>query len=141
MPETPQYLSIDNTTSHVSRLYGVEFETKGDASAPFSDLHENNMPYAVCHTNTKLALLTIPAQYNCPGGWSMEYNGYLMTGVEDYGHERKDTICVDKDAEVIPGLEADKDDAVVYLMSATCEGLPCPPYNNEMVLACVVCSK
>ena len=30
---------------------------------------------------------------------------------------------------------------VVYPMKATCDGLPCPPYNTNMALLCAVCSK
>ena len=142
MPEIPQYLSTDTAATHVSTLHGVEFETFGDPSTtPFRNLLQQNMPCAVCHTDTKLVVLTIPAQYNCPDGWSLEYNGYLMSELERADRQRKDTICVDRDAEAIPGLQADTEGAVVYLMRASCNGLPCPPYNNDTVLSCAVCSK
>ena len=107
MPEIPQYLSTDTAATHVSTLHGVEFETFGDPSTtPFRNLLQQNMPCAVCHTDTKLVVLTIPAQYNCPDGWSLEYNGYLMSELERADRQRKDTICVDRDAEAIPGLQA-----------------------------------
>ena len=141
MPETPQYLSTDTGATHVSRLYGVEFETRRSSSAPFKDLAQANLPCAVCHTDTKLSVLTVPAQYTCPNGWSMEYNGYLMAELEDGNRQGKNTICVDKDAEAVPGSQANTDPAVVYLMRATCDGLPCPPYNTGMALPCAVCSK
>ena len=142
MPETPQYLSMDTAATHASTLHGLEFETFGDPSTtPFRNLLEHNMPCAVCHTDTKLAVFTIPAQYSCLSGWSLEYNGYLMSEYQQVDRLRKDTICVDRDAEAIPGLQADTDGAVVYLMKASCNGLPCPPYNSDMVLPCAVCSK
>ena len=144
MPETPQYLSTDTAAAYVTHLYGVEYETHGDPSTtPFRDILEQNMPCVICHTDTKLAVLTIPAQYGCPGGWNMEYNGYLMTELYDNGsgQQRKATICVDKDAEAIAGLEANVNEALMYLVRATCTGLPCPPYNSNMVLPCAVCSK
>ena len=142
LPETPQYLSTDTAATYVARLHGVEYETFGDASTtPFRDLLQHNMPCAVCHTDTKMAVFTIPAQYNCPASWNVEYNGYLMTEAESNERQRKDTICVDNDAESIPGLEANTDDALIFLIRATCDGLACPPYTDNMVLPCAVCSK
>ena len=141
MPETPQYLSTDTGATYVSNLYGVEYETFGTSSTPFKSLLQANMPCAVCHTDTKLTVLTVPAQYTCPNGWSLEYNGYLMAEVEAGDRQRKNTLCVDKDAEVVPGSGASTDPSVVYLMKATCDGLPCPAYNTGMALPCAVCSK
>ena len=141
MPETPQYLSTDTTATLVARLGGVEFETYGTSSTPFRNLLEAEMPCAVCHTDTKLSVLTVPAQYTCPNGWSMEYNGYLMTELERSDRQRKNTLCVDTDTEAVPGSQANINPAVVYLMRATCDGLPCPPYNTNMALPCAVCSK
>ena len=60
------------------------------------------MSCAVCHTDTKLSVLTIPAKYTCPNEWSMEYNGYLMTELDRSLRQRKNTLCVDKDAEAVP---------------------------------------
>ena len=141
MPETPQYLSTDTTATHVAHLHEVEFETHGTSSTPLNNLVEADMPCAVCHTDTKLSVLTVPAQYTCPNGWSMEYNGYLMAEWERSVNQRKNSLCVDKDAEAVPGSKAATDPAVVYLMRATCVGLPCPPYNSDMALPCAVCSK
>ena len=141
MPETPQYLSTDTTATHVAHLHEVEFETHGTSSTPLNNLVEADMPCAVCHTDTKLSVLTVPAQYTCPNGWSMEYNGYLMTELERSERGRKNTLCVDQDAEVVSGSQASTGPAVVYLMRATCDGLPCPPYNTNMALPCAVCSK
>ena len=141
MPETPQYLSTDTTATATAHLHGVEYEIFGTTSTPFRNLVQTNLPCAVCHTDTKLSVLTVPAQYTCPNGWSMEYNGYLMAEWENSDRQRKNTLCVDKDAEAVPGSQADTNPAVVYLMRATCDGLPCPPYNTNMVLPCSVCSK
>ena len=141
MPETPQYLSTDTTATDVAPLRGVEFETFGTSTTPLNDLLQANLPCVVCHTDTKLSVLTVPAQYTCPNRWSMEYNGYLMTEGEYSDRQRKSTLCVDKDAEAVPGSNANNDPSLVYLMKATCDGLPCPPYNTNSVLPCAVCSK
>ena len=137
MPETPQYLSTHTTASYTAHLRGVEFETWGTSTTPFQNLLQANLPCAVCHTDTKLSVLTVPAQYTCPNGWSMEYNGYLMTEIENSDRQRKKTICVDKDAEAVPESEANTSPAVVYLMKAICDGLRCPPYNTDMALPCL----
>ena len=141
MPETPQYLSTDTTANHAALLRGVEFETHGTTSPPFRNLLEADMSCAVCHTDTKLSVLTAPAQYTCPNGWIMEYNGYLMTEYEASDRQRKNTLCVDQDAEAVPGSQANINPSLVYLMKATCDGLRCPPYNTDMALPCAVCSK
>ena len=141
MPETPQYLSTDTGATYTSRLYGVEFETFGTSSTPYKSLLEANLPCAVCHTDIKLSVLTVPAQYTCPNGWSLEYNGYLMAEAEYSGRQPKSTLCVDKDAEAVPGSQANTSPAFVYLMRASCNGLPCPPYNTGMAITCAVCSK
>ena len=68
MPETPQYLSTDTTANHAALLRGVEFETHGTSSTPLNNVLEADMPCAVCHTDAKLSVLTVPAQYTCPNG-------------------------------------------------------------------------
>ena len=141
MPETPQYLSTDTTATHIAQLRRAEYETFGTSTTPLNNLLQANIPCAVCHTDTKLSVLTVPAQYTCPNGWSMEYNGYLMTEGEYSDRQRKSTFCVDKDAEAVPGSEAGTDPAMIHLLRATCDGLPCPPYNTNMALLCAVCSK
>ena len=141
MPETPQYLSTDTTANYVALLRGVEFETSGTSSTPLNNVYQADMPCVVCHADTKLSVLTVPAQYTCPNGWSMEYNGYLMAEEVRNDRQRKNTLCVDKDAEAVPGSQASTNPSLVYLMRATCDGLRCPPYNTDMALPCAVCSK
>ena len=141
MPETPQYLSTDTTATYAAIVHGVEYETFGTSSTPLRSLLQANMPCAVCHTDTKLSVLIVPAQYTCPNGWSTEYSGYLTTELKYFDRQRKDTLCVDKDAEAVPGSLANTNPSLAYFIRATCDGLPCPPYNTGMALTCAVCSK
>ena len=143
MPEAPQYLSTDTTATYTDFLNSVEYETFGTETTPFRNVKEHNMPCAVCHTDTKDVVLTIPAQHSCPAGWSNEFSGYLMTEYTNADRSRRDTICVDVAAEAIPGSEANTSPAFIYLLRASCKvvGLPCPPYNDQMVLPCAVCTK
>ena len=140
LPETPQYLSQDTSATYISTIYGMEFETFG-TSPPLKDLVQTNMPCAVCYIATRSTILTIPARYTCPTGFTREYYGYMMTELNRASRHRKDTICVDKDTVVIPGSAANTNPSVVYLMQASCNGLRCPPYVPKKALTCAVCSK
>ena len=48
-------------------------------------------------------------------------------------------VCVDKDAQTLPGLEADNDVTLLYHTSVDCRypGIPCPPYVHSRDLSCV----
>ena len=52
-------------------------------------------------------------------------------------------VCVDKDAQALPGLGAN-DGSVAHMQHTTVScnnGIPCPPYVHIKDLACVVCTK
>jgi hypothetical protein len=61
------------------------------------------------------------------------------------GFHRTKFICVDGEAEVVPGTAGNNDGALLYhTRTAGCSNdidLPCPPYDPEKELTCVVCSK
>ena len=140
LPETPQYLSDDTSATHLSTIYGMEFEVFG-TSPPLKNLHDTNMPCALCYIATRSTVFTIPARYTCPTGFTREYYGYMMTESNGTNRHRKDTICVDKDTVPIPGSAAETNPSIIYLMQASCNGLPCPPYVPKKALTCAVCSK
>ena len=140
LPETPQYLSHDTTAVWIATIYGMEFETVA-RSSPLNHLQDKNMACAVCYIETRSIILTIPARYTCPTGFTREYYGYMMTEVNLASRHRKDTICVDKDVVPIAGSAASTDPSVIYLIRAGCNGLPCPPYAPRKALPCAICSK
>ena len=43
--------------------------------------------------------------------------------------------------ESIPGSTSNVNGALFYFVQGTCTGLPCPPYVNNRVITCVVCTK
>ena len=128
------------TTSSTNYIYGSEYETGGDA---LNRVNQHNVPCAACHVTTRSAQLVIPGTDQCPRGWTTEYAGWLMS--EHYSSKgRTMYVCLDKDAEVLPGEAASTDGALMYHAVADCNaryGIPCPPYVNHKDLACVVCSK
>ena len=85
----------------------------------------------------------IPGIDQCPGGWTLEYAGWLVS--EHNGNKgRTMYVCLDKDAEVLRGEEADTNGALMHHAVVNCGeryGIPCPPYVNQKDLACAVCTK
>ena len=137
MPEDPEYLDYSPGVQGYSSVYGVEFWS--NTPQPFGSVYQQNMPCVVCSA-TKKRVLMIPAEANCTTLWSREYYGYLMAP-HSTGNYRSSYICVDKDPEVVPGEAGDSGGSTdVQHVEATCNGLSCPPYEQEKELACVVCT-
>ena len=137
----PQYKSGDASSSRVAQLSGVRNEVTGSPAPPLQNRHGTYLPCALCYTTTKSTSFMLPGRYACPSGWSMEYSGYIMTEWTTGNRGgRKDTICVDQDAEAA-STKGSGHPALLYLMQATCIGLNCPPFNSQKPLTCAVCSK
>ena len=84
----------------------------------------------------------IPAKLTCPTGWTREYPGYLMT--ESWNQSVATYECVfgpESIGETVPKSEADTDGGTFYHVEANCNGMPCPPYNPQKELSCVVCTR
>ena len=84
-------------------------------------------------------MIMIPARDTCPPSWTLEYNGYLMSG--DAGDRRVAYECMDIDAEAIP-LSGDNIDGALFAFNeiSSCNGIDCPPYEQGYELSCVVCT-
>jgi len=51
-------------------------------------------------------------------------------------------VCVDEDQESMPGSEGNQDGALFHHVEAGCgTSLPCPPYDKNKEVNCVVCTK
>ena len=142
--EEPQYLSStvpkdSGNNALLAYLYGAEYQLPG-----FSSLHDHNVPCAVCHSSQRSSKLMIPGRITCPQSWTEEYTGYLMAE-RNHDHHRSNKVyeCLDKDIESVPGEEQNHDNvALIQLVSAVCNvGLPCPPYEANRPITCVVCTK
>ena len=137
MVKEPRYYPGAGTDGG-SYIYGTEYHTAGKG---LNSLNQDNVPCAACHVTTRSAQLMIPGTDQCPGGWTSEYTGWLMS--EYYSHKGRNMfVCVDKDAQALPGLGAGNSAALMYHTSVSCNnGIPCPPYESVKDLACVVCTK
>ena len=136
LPQDPKYSNYQPGVQGNSPLYGAEYELYG--GSPLPNVYQHNVPCAVCCTS-RSKLFMLPARDECPTTWTLEYSGYLMT--EYKTHNRNSFECVDKDAESIPGSGANTNGALFYHVEATCNGLPCPPYDTQKELTCAVCTK
>ena len=143
LPDDPNY--TPESANIPSQFYkgliqGVEYEVSYPGqSTPLQHLHEQNAPCAVCDVPIRARVIVVPAKTVCPPSWTREYYGYLMTEYD--GHYRSSYTCVDIDAEPIPGESSDTDPSLFYHTATNCNGLLCPPYEDNRLLSCVVCTK
>ena len=137
LPVEPKYGAYEPGVQGYSPLHGSEYEI--NAASPLPNIHDHNVPCAVCSVTSRSRILVVPARNDCPSMWTLEYSGYLMG--EYYGYHRTTLECVDKDAESIPGSTSNVDGALFHHMEATCAGIPCPPYDPQKELTCAVCTK
>ena len=133
--DVPQNVSTI-TNGNQAYLYGTEYES------PILSVEKNqNVPCAVCHTPTRAVQIMIPAKTSCPSSWIAEYAGYLMTAHYNQKSNQK-YICVDEKANSVPNPDVKSWYApLLYHVTATCSGIPCPPYTDKKYIACVVCTK
>ncbi len=141
MPKDPEYsttLTYRGGVDGHATIQGAEYEH------PLQGSHDHNVPCAVCYVSTRPTVIMIPAKASCPSSWTREYYGYIMTewiGVHDNIRGRTMFECVDRDQESLPGSSANIDGVLFYHVEASCNGLPCPPYDQNKELNCVVCTK
>ena len=138
LPLDPDYISDSRSTSvsSYSTLYGAEYETH---NGPHHNLRDHNVPCAVCYASTRAAMIMVPAKTECPSSWTREYYGYLMT--EHSTHRRSSFDCVDVNPDTVSGGGGSTNGALFYHVTATCNGLQCPPYVVNKVVTCAVCTK
>jgi len=81
----------------------------------------------------------IPARTECPGGWTKEYAGYVVSEVHSV-RKRSSYICWDEAPEIAASA-VNQDQAVIYPVQVQCGTLPCSKYIAGRELTCIVCSK
>lgn len=138
LPADPEYLdgTAGFTTYDSSRMQGSEYEFH---SGPNTDVYQYNVPCAVCFISTRATVIMVPAKTDCPSSWTREYYGYLTT--ESDSHHRSSFNCIDVNPEPIAGSGSSTNGALFYYTASTCTGLDCPPYENDRILSCTVCTK
>ena len=135
-PDNVQYLdSAVSAKGSTSALIGTEYE------GTLAGTQNHNVPCSVCYAENRGVKLMIPASISCPSSWTVEYRGFLVTSHD--GHRRNNVYeCLDENAENIPNSQHNTDGALFYHVIGTCAaGAPCPPFQKNRVIACVVCTK
>lgn len=128
-----QCMPIDNSfiQYYNESNYGNETVTYGNLVKYNTFLHKNNMlrnktvACALCQINGRETIKILPAMYDCPEGWTKQYQGYLMTG----------GLCVHTDMKEQEMILISK---YLYLQHEIMWDIP--NYNSDKVLSCVVCS-
>ena len=142
LPEQPQYstYTVGTQIGH-AYLHGTVYQTAGsNDNGPLSSFKDYNVPCALCHASTRETVVTIPARLSCPSSWTREYYGYLMAN--SHGGYRTMFECIDQNPESVPGSLANTQGAFVHHVEVKCnDGIPCPPYNTQKEVTCVVCTK
>ncbi|ESO97717.1 hypothetical protein LOTGIDRAFT_103821, partial [Lottia gigantea] len=119
--------------SELGYMYGSEYQ---EVPKP---LLNYKVPCAVCRTNQFSTVLMIPARTECYQGWQKAYHGELVS--ERYNHAgASQYVCLDDNPQ-INGTNTNNDGKLMYPVRAQCGSLPCPPYEDNTLLTCVVCLK
>ena len=140
MPEEdPEYLNYAPGVRDSSYVYGTEYWAD-DGAAPLHSVHHQNAPCSLCFVPSKGTVAMIPAKTSCPSGWRKEYAGYLMTSYHGSDRARTTFECIDQNPQTVPGQAADTDGARIHHVEASCNGMPCPPYDPQKELTCVICT-
>ena len=94
-----------------------------------------NIPCAVCHVSTRSSQIMIPGTYQCLSGWTAEYDGWLMGGRYN---STNTPFCMAKMPEEIPGVNGGT--YIEHMYAGCTRGIPCPPYDENKEMSCVVCT-
>lgn len=132
LPPDPVYDKHDIPT-YVAYLYGAEYETTPQSP------HDLDVVCAVCRTADATTLM-VPGTNTCRPGWSRQYSGYLMAGYHTHAIGSQ-YYCIDKGLEVDDNSVRSDNGKLFYYVVGQCGSLPCPPYKQDGIVTCVVCSK
>ena len=132
MSHDPQQ-GLVNSEGTFGALFGMEYET----NAFGTDLINKDVPCAACRIKTS-TLLMIPGRSECYNGWKT-YTGNLMSGHHKHAGASQ-YICVDATPDVLEGGARDDNGYLLYGVKAYCGSLRCPPYKQNTLVKCVVCS-
>ena len=141
LPDKPKYDKYINGHQSAGYVYGTEYEvSRVPGLFKKQNLHDHDAPCVACYVRSRGSMLMMPARNDCPSGWTEEYHGYLMTAYHDHRNQ-KNFICVDEDAEFVPGSGASLNGALLYPVEGVCGSLPCLPYVAGREMTCAVCTK
>ena len=131
LTETPE-LDNEPIPRYYSTLYGAEYEHIGSH-------HNHDVLCSVCRAPQSTTIM-VPATHTCPPGWTTQYTGHLVAGY--YNHKAAtEYVCLDGTPEDAVGGHQDQNGNLFFYTVTRCGSLPCPPFVNNKVALCAVCSK
>ncbi|XP_033759008.1 uncharacterized protein LOC117341268 [Pecten maximus] len=119
-----------------SYIYGAEFQQGHEVfGLPRND---EDIACAVCRNSVHTISVMIPGRTQCYPGWVEAYSGLIVAGYP-YHPTNTDHLCMDSLPQPIPGGQSN-DEGQLFRPSVTkCGSLPCPPYEEDKLVPCVVC--
>ena len=127
----PQYDDVVKP-KYIGYLYGSEYN-----SVPGH--HDQDVPCSVCRAPQPTTIM-VPATLTCPSGWTAQYTGHLAAGY--YGNTAaSEYLCLDGEEKDVFSGNRDQNGNLISYVVTKCGSLPCPPYLDDRVATCVVCSK
>ena len=117
------------------KLNRVEFSNNG-ALGMMASLEHLDVVCSVCQAPGRSWGLTVAGRFDCPAGFAADYNGYLMAELSTA--ERTNYICVDGDAQGVPGSTTNHNSATLF-PTETADSLS-SNYVNGREVTCAQCS-
>ena len=131
LTRTPEFDNVP-VPVYYAILYGAEYEY-------MSGHQDHDLPCSVCRAPQSTTIM-VPATLTCPPGWTTQYTGHLVAG--RYTHKAAtEYVCLDGSPEHADGGHESKNGNLFYYTITRCGSLPCPPYVDNKVVLCAVCSK
>nr|KAG5706509.1 hypothetical protein BaRGS_028680 [Batillaria attramentaria] len=132
LPLNPEF-DDDKRLNDLAQLYGGEYHTYGEST------YMMDAVCAVCRP-PRATVVMVPAATHCWSGWTLEYTGHLMAGRPDNA-AASEFICVDTAQQARSASHDNENGKLLYYTATHCGSLPCPPYVNQKVVPCAVCTK
>jgi len=140
LSDKPEWGKITAGVQGNSQLYGSQYGiNKGNEPFSLTNFPGSDpllFPVACVSCNSpNQNLVTISGQRSCPDGWFMEYNGYLVSLMQ----QASEWLCVDNEPEP-RGSKYGAWQAHFHTAEVFCGTLPCSLYPTGNEISCVVCS-
>ncbi|XP_077978985.1 uncharacterized protein LOC144434408 [Glandiceps talaboti] len=121
-----------------ARIYHTEYY---GSTGPLADKQYHDAICAVCLDDFHNNVIMYPARRDCPAGWDIEYQGFLMAGRSD--QQTTEHVCVDVEGRAMLGTSAAVNGGRLHSVEAHCpagSAIPCAPYVEGYELSCTICA-
>ena len=122
LPNNPTYYNDSNLSTVPMDRVGMANHTNVDAC--FGSC-------AVCYTSIRSTVLMIPGKLTCPGNWTTEYTGFLMTDINNHSQH----VCIDESLSCNEHTNVITPETLLIAVQERCNNCP------EKPLTCIVCSR